>query len=88
MMLTEVIMEASKFIGKVLPDGHLSLPEITSKQVGKVFEVFLVPVEEPDIFAYTDSIAKEKKFDMLTEKDVQNIIHESRGVKCGKSNQA
>jgi hypothetical protein len=26
------IMEASKFIGKVLKDGHLSLPEEVSKQ--------------------------------------------------------
>jgi hypothetical protein len=40
---------ARRFIGKVLPDGHLSLPEDAAKEVGSVFEVVLMPVEEPDI---------------------------------------
>jgi hypothetical protein len=33
-----------RFIGKVLPDGHLSLPEETAKEVGSVFDVVLMPV--------------------------------------------
>jgi hypothetical protein len=28
-----------RFIGKVLPDGHLSLPDETAKEVGSVFDV-------------------------------------------------
>ena len=30
-----------RFIGKVLPDGHLSLPDETAKEVGSVFDVSL-----------------------------------------------
>ena len=33
-----------KFIGKVLPDGHLSIPEDVAKDTGSEFEVFLTPV--------------------------------------------
>ena len=73
-------MEAKKFISKVLPDGHLSLPEDTAKDVGKVFEVILIPMEEADIYSYAETLAKEKKFSELTEKDIEKIIHESRGI--------
>lgn len=73
-------MEAKKFISKVLPDGHLSLPEDTAKEVGKVFEVILIPLEEADIYSYAETLAKEKDFSQLTEKDIEKIIHESRGV--------
>ncbi len=51
---------ARRFIGKVLPDGHLSLPEDTTKEVGSIFDVVLMPVEEPDIYSYAESLAKEK----------------------------
>ncbi len=71
---------ARRFIGKVLPDGHLSLPEDAAKEVGSVFEVLLMPVEEPDIYGYAAMIAKEKGFADLTEQDIERIIHESRGV--------
>ena len=73
-------MEANKFIGKVLSDGHLSLPEDEATQVGKIFEVILIPIEEPEIYSYAESIAKEKGFSNLTETDIENIVHESRGV--------
>jgi len=70
-----------RFIGKVLPDGHLSLPEDASKEVGSVFDVVLIPVEEPDIYSYAESVAKEKGFSDLTEQDIKKIIHESRGMR-------
>ncbi len=70
-----------RFIAKVLPDGHLSLPEDAAKEVGSVFEVVLMPVEEPDIYGYAESIAKEKGFSDLSEQDIERIIHESRGVR-------
>lgn len=72
---------ARRFIGKVLPDGHLSLPEDTAKEVGGVFDVILMPVEEPDIYSYAESLAKEKGFSDLTEQDIERIIHESRGIR-------
>lgn len=72
---------AKRFIGRVLPDGHLSLPEDTAKEVGSVFDVVLMPVEEPDIYGYAESMAKEKGFADLTEEDIERIIHESRDVR-------
>ena len=71
---------ARRFIGKVLPDGHLSLPEDTSKEIGSVFDVLLMPIEEPEIYGYAEALAKEKGFPDLTEKDIERIIHESRGI--------
>lgn len=70
-----------RFIGKVLTDGHLSLPEDISSEVGKVFEVILIPLEEADIYSYAESIAAKKGFSSLTEEDIEKIIHESRGIR-------
>lgn len=69
-----------RFIGKVLPDGHLSLPEDAAKEIGNVFDVVLIPVEVPDIYSYAESLAKEKGFSDLTEQDIEKIIHGSRGI--------
>lgn len=70
-----------RFIGKVLPDGHLSLPDETAKEVGSVFDVVLMPVEDSEIYSFTESLAREKGFINFTEKDVERIIHESRGIR-------
>jgi hypothetical protein len=74
-------MEARRFIGEVLQDGHLSLPSDTAREVGKQFEVILLPLEEAGIEAYAEKLAQEKGFAGLTEEDVARIIHESRGVR-------
>jgi len=74
-------LEAKKFISQVLPDGHLSLPEDTAKEVGKVFEVILVPLQEADIYSYSENLAKQKGFIQLTEADIERVIHESRGIR-------
>ncbi len=74
-------MEAKRFVGKVLPDGHLSLPEDTAKDIGKVFEVILIPLEEAEVYSYAEILAEEKGFSTLTEEDIEKIIHESRGIK-------
>jgi hypothetical protein len=73
-------MEAKKFISKVLADGHLSLPEDTAKEVGKVFEVILIPLEEAEVYSYAETLAKERGFSRLAEEDIERIIHESRGI--------
>jgi len=67
-----------RFIGKVLPDGHLSLPDGTAKEVGSVFDVVPMPVEDPEIYSFAESLAREKGFISFTEEDVERIIHESR----------
>ena len=74
-------MEAKRYLGKVLADGHLSLPEDTAKKVGTMFDVFLLPINQTDIYSFTESIAKEKGFSHYSEKDIEKIIHESRGLK-------
>jgi hypothetical protein len=70
-----------RFIGKVLPDGHLSLPDDTAKQVGSVFDVVLMPLEDTEIYSFAESLAREKGFINFTEEDVEKIIHESRGIR-------
>ena len=72
---------AKRFIGKVLPDGHLSLPDETAKEVGSVYDVVLMPVEGAEIYSFAESLAKEKGFVSFTEKDIERIIHESRGIR-------
>jgi len=74
-------VEAKRFIGEVLDDGHLSLPGDTARQVGKQFEVILLPIEQAEIGAYAESVARRKGFADLTEEDVARIIHESRGIR-------
>ncbi|OHB37443.1 MAG: hypothetical protein A2Y09_02960 [Planctomycetes bacterium GWA2_39_15] len=69
-----------RFVGKVLSDGHLSLPDDTAKEVGKIYEVVLMPIGELDLYSYAESLAKEKGFADLTEQDIEKIIHESRGI--------
>ncbi len=72
---------AKRFIGKVLPDGHLSLPEETAKEVGTVYDVVLMPVEGAEVYSFAESLAKEKGFITFTEEDIERIIHESRGIR-------
>ncbi|HUT34749.1 MAG TPA: hypothetical protein VNE39_14765 [Planctomycetota bacterium] len=74
-------MEAKRFIGEVLDDGHLSLPGDTALQVGQQFEVILLPLEEAETGEYAEALARRKGFADLTEEDVARIIHESRGVR-------
>ena len=70
-----------RFIGKVLSDGHLSLPDETAKEVGSVFDVVLMPVEDLEIYSFAESLVKEKGFTGFTEEDVERIIHESRSIR-------
>ena len=74
-------MQATKFISKVLTNGYLSLPKEISKKVGKMFEVIIVPLEETNVYNYSEGLAKEKGFYSLSEKDIEKIIHQSRAVK-------
>lgn len=47
-----------RFVGKVLPDGHLSLPLDTAQQIDTIFNVVLLPVKNQDIFDFAESVAK------------------------------
>ena len=74
-------MQATRIISKVLPNGSIALPKEFSKKVGEVYEVILIPMNETDIYNYSEGIAKKKKIPRLTEQALEKIIHTSRGVK-------
>ena len=75
-------MEAIKYYGKVLSDGHLSLPKGKTFLKGKTFEVILLPINEKDAFYnYTEELAVQKGFNHYSQKDIERIIHKSRNVK-------
>jgi hypothetical protein len=74
-------MEAKRYIGEALDDGHLSLPGDTARQIGKQFEVILLPIEGNETGEYAESLARRKGFADLTEEDVARVIHESRGIR-------
>jgi hypothetical protein len=74
-------MTIKKYIGRILPDGHISLPSNVSGEIGKIYEVILIPIEEADIYPYAETLAEEKGFSILTEADIEKIIHESRGIR-------
>lgn len=42
----EPTLKSFKFVGKVLPDGHLSLPEEAAKETGKEFEITMKQVDD------------------------------------------
>ncbi len=42
----ETTAKSYKFIGRVLPDGHLSLPQEAAGDTGKEFEVVMRPLDD------------------------------------------
>ena len=72
--------EAIRYIGKVLPDGHLSLPEEAAHQIGIVFDVVLLPVNSQNIYDFAESLAGEKGFSSFSDSDIEDVIHKSRDV--------
>ena len=72
-------MSNKTFIGRILPDGHLSLPEDAAKEVGKTFMVTLVPLDElPEASTWVGRLAELKGLGHLTEEDVRESIEEVR----------
>ena len=73
-----------KFIGKILPDGHLSIPEEVLKDTVKEFEVTMTPVDDiRKIMAQYRSgeIKKTRKFADITFSPSE--IEEIRSAICG-----
>jgi hypothetical protein len=42
----QILSKSYKFIGKILPDGHLSVPDKVAKGKCKEFEVTMKPVDD------------------------------------------
>jgi hypothetical protein len=67
------------FVGRVLQDGHLSLPEEVAKDVGKTFKVTLVPLDDlPDASQWIGRLAELKGLGNLSEEDVRKAIDDVR----------
>ncbi|MBI5416502.1 hypothetical protein HZA55_00915 [Candidatus Poribacteria bacterium] len=68
-------MEAIKYIGEILSDGHLSAPEFLKKKQGKKFEVILLEKEEISTKELLKYAMQSKSFDFLknSEEDIYNI---------------
>ncbi|MBI4690779.1 MAG: hypothetical protein HY754_11030 [Nitrospirae bacterium] len=77
-----------KFVGKVLPDGHLSIPEDVAKDPAKEFEVIMTPVEDIKkitIRYLAGDIKKTRKFaDIIFSpseaEEIRNAIYETFGT--------
>ena len=74
-------MQTRMYLGKVLPDGHLTLPKEVAKKVGQEFKVVLFPAARNSIYKFTEKLARDKEFERYTEDDIEQIIHESRGIR-------
>lgn len=58
-------MEAVKYIGEILEDGHLSLSEFLKKKQGKKYEVILLEREDIPTKELMEYAIKSKSFDFL-----------------------
>jgi hypothetical protein len=44
-----------------------------TKDIGKSFEVILIPLESDNIYSYAENLAKQKNFSTLTEEDIEKL---------------
>lgn len=74
-----------KFIGKVLPDGHLSIPDEVAKDAGSEYEVTMTPVDDikKTILLYRKGLIKKKgRFEdiKLDSERIAKAIEETFGT--------
>jgi hypothetical protein len=72
---------AVRFYGKVLAGRRIALPASVRAPVGEVFEVILLEPGSRAFHEYAEGLAREKGFGRLSEKEIEKIVHESRGVR-------
>jgi hypothetical protein len=81
----KTISTAYKFIGKVLPDGHLSIPDEVAKGTIKEFEVTMIPADgiKKQISRYLeDSIKRNGKMKdvSLNTAEIEKAIRNTFGT--------
>jgi hypothetical protein len=77
-----------KFIGKVLPDGHLLIPDEVAKDAGSEFEVTMTPVDDIKKIPMqylAGGIKKTRKFADITFspaeiEEIRSAIYETFGT--------
>lgn len=74
-------MNAVKKFIEVGKDKSVTIKSLPFKPGSKV-EVIVIPTEnEEDVFDYMDIIVKKKKISPKSLKEVERIVHETRGLK-------
>lgn len=73
------------FIGKVLPDGHLSIPDEVAKNAGNEFEVTMTPVDDikKTILLYLEGrLERSGRFEdiVLNAPDIEQAIKDTFGT--------
>jgi hypothetical protein len=76
----------TKAVKDSLPKDKIKFKAKKSDVIGsltreEIYEDIPMPLDDADIYSYAEKLAKEKGFSELTEKDIERIIHESRGIK-------
>lgn len=68
-------MEAIKYIGEILNNGYLSVPEYLKKNQGKKYEVILLEKEDVSTKELMDYVLKSKSFEFLknSEEDIYSL---------------
>lgn len=68
-------MEAIKYIGEILNNGYLSVPEYLKKNQGKKYEVILLEKEDISTKEMMDYALKSKSFEFLEnpEEDIYSL---------------
>lgn len=77
-----------RFIGRILPDGHMSIPEDLKTEAGREFEVVLTPLDDirNTILLYRKGLIKKKgKFEdiIFTPSEIEEVrsaIYETFGT--------
>ncbi len=68
-------MEAIKYIGEILNNGYLSVPEYLKKNQGKKYEVILLEKEDVSTTELMNYAIKSKSFEFLknSEEDIYSL---------------
>ncbi|MBI3989146.1 MAG: hypothetical protein HY347_05975 [candidate division NC10 bacterium] len=76
-------MQAYRKLIAVPKDRKIALEKVPFKP-GTPVEVIVIPAETvpSDIYAYTAELVKRKKIPRYTLREIERIVHESRGVRA------
>ncbi len=73
-------MDPIRYIAKVLPDGHLPLPEPARSEAGNMFEVILMPLSPgPEVYNRIEEIVAARKIVHFSLDELAAVVAKVRG---------
>jgi hypothetical protein len=73
-------VEPIRYIAKVLPDGHLPLPDAVRNQTGNVFDVILMPLSPgTEVYNRIEEIVAARKIINHSLDEVAELVATFRG---------